>query len=268
MPLGNSGNEQAASIRFMLGGAQKGGTTALARYLMSHPGLALPRKKEAHVFDAPRFDERWDVSQIDERFAAHFDPDADDRMKGDATPITMFHPTLVARVARYNPAMRWLILLRDPVERAISHYFMERGRGKESLSLLGAVLFERRRLSGHEDDWSAKSPLRVCSYAARSRYAAQLAALYAHFPREQVLVLRSSDLDRDPGQVASQVTGFLGVAPHALPGRDRVFAGTYRTPSRFSPGRLALRWTLRGEKRALARIGVELEPVQASMRLY
>lgn len=259
MAVGSGGKPEQASIRFMLGGAQKGGTTALARYLADHPDLALPRDKEAHVFDAPEFDEHWDVGQIDRRFAMHFDPGAGERMKGDATPITMFHPTLVARVARYNPAMRWLILLRDPVERAISHYFMERGRGLESRSLVGAVLLERWRLRRHGHDWSPNSPLRVCSYAARSRYAAQLAVLYAHFPREQVLVLRSSDLARHPGQLVAQVTGFLGVSQKEPTGLGRVFEGTYRAPAAFSPGRLALRWALRGEKRALADIGVELE---------
>lgn len=253
------GEAEVASIRFMLGGAQKGGTTALARYLAGHPELALPRNKEAHVFDAPDFAPHWDVGQIDQRFAVHFGPDTGERMRGDATPITMFHSTLVARVARYNPAMRWLVLLRDPVERAISHYFMERGRGLESRSLIAAVLLERWRLSNHREDWSPNSPLRVCSYAARSRYAAQLAVLYTHFPREQVLVLRSSDLARHPDQLAAQVTGFLGIATKEPVGLGRVFEGTYRAPSAFSPGRLALRWALRGEKRALADIGVELE---------
>ncbi len=234
----------------MIGGAQKGGTTALATYLMDHPELALPRSKEAHVFDTPGFDERWDAARIDENFAEHFDPWSEGRIRGDATPITMFHPTLVARVARYNPSMRWLILLRDPVERAISHYFMERGRRLESRSLLAAVLLERRRLRGHRDDWSPNSPLRVCSYAARSRYTGQLEVLYEHFPPAQVLVLRSDDLALRTDQVLAQVTDFLGVSAAATTKHQRVFEGSYRAPATFSPGRLALRWILRGEKRA------------------
>lgn len=243
-------------VRFMLGGVQKGGTTALARYLASHPDLALPRVKEAHVFDAEDFDEQWSAAQVDARFAAHFGAeDASLRLCGDATPITVFHPALVARVARYNPAMRWVILLRDPVERAISHYFMERGRARERRSLCAAVLLERRRLRGRFHDWSLDSPMRVCSYAARGRYASQLDVLFEHFPPGQVLLLRSRDLAERPAQMALQVTGFLGVAPRPVgpDGFGRVFAGRYRAPGQYSPGRLALRWLLRDEKRALAR---------------
>ncbi len=261
MVLGKPEDIVAPSIRFMLGGTQKGGTTALARYLMDHPQLALPRSKEAHVFDAPEFEERSSVGEINERYATHFDLPGDGRIKGDATPITMFHPTLVARVARYNPAMRWLILLRDPVERAISHYFMERGRGLEPRSLFGAVLLERWRLHKHGDDWSHNSPLRVFSYAARSRYATQIAVLRAHFPRKQILILRSSDLAQNPRKLAAEVTAFLGVAPRDFPSVHRVFEGEYRPPRLISPGRLALRWILRNETRELADIGIELEPL-------
>lgn len=246
------------SVRFLLGGTQKGGTTALARYLSGHPELALPRQKEAHVFDSPGFDDRWGSREIDDCFADHFDSPGVERMRGDATPITMFHPTLVARVARYNPAMRWLILLRDPVERAISHYFMERGRGLEARSLFAAVVLEGRRLRKHADDWSVNSPLRVCSYVARSRYARQLTVLDAYFPSEQVLILRSSDLAQNPADVLAEVTAFLGVAPQMPTHGERVFKGDYRAPRALSPGRLALRWALRGERRALADRGVEL----------
>ena len=244
-------------IRFLLGGVQKGGTTALAQFLAAHPELALPAGKEAHVFDAPDFDERWTPADVDARFAPHFEfrDAAAPRLHGDATPITVFHPTLVARVARYNPRMRWVLLLRDPVERAISHYFMERGRGLESRSLFAAVVLEPWRLRGHRDDWSQHSPLRVCSYASRGRYARQLDVLLGHFPREQVLLLRTRDLSEQPADVLAQVTSFLGVS--RLPGdvgrQERVFVGSYRAPAPWSPGRLALKWRLRGETAALAR---------------
>ena len=242
-------------IRFLLGGVQKAGTTALAAWLASHPALALPRGKEAHVFDAPDFEDGWDVGEINARFAAHFHAADASCLYGDATPITMFHPALVGRVARYNPAMRWVIVLRDPVDRAISHYFMERSRGNESRPLWVAALLEHWRLQGRWQDWSPDSPLRVWSYAARGRYARQLDVLLRHFPRGQVLLLRSRDLAAEPAQVAAQLCRFLDVAPWPVgeEGFGRVFAGRYQAPGRWSPGRLALRWLLRGEKAALVR---------------
>lgn len=250
----------APDVRFLLGGVQKGGTTALARYLAVHPDLALPRGKEAHVFDAPDFDGRWTAAQVDARFAAHFEPGDGEQMRGDATPITVFHPALVARVARYNPAMRWVILLRDPVERAISQYFMERGRGHEPRSLAAAVLLERARLRGHGGDWSPDSPLRVFSYVARGRYARQLAVLLRHFPRQQVLLLQSRDLAEHPAQTVAQVLEFLGLRPLPVPPAFApVFAGGYRAPPAWAPGRLLLRLLLRGERAALRReYGIDL----------
>jgi len=268
-------------LGFLVGGVQKAGTSALALYLAAHPGLALPSNKEAHVFDDPDFNDAWTAAEVDARSASHFDaggvesgdagsgavdaggPESGGRgrLHGDATPITLFHPTLVARVARYNPAMRWVILLRDPVERAISHHVMERARGHERRALLSAVLLERSRLRGRWNDWAPESPLRVCSYTARGRYAQQLDCLFAHFPREQVLCLRSADLAADPGTTVGRVLDFLGVpASLPVPAPARVFVGRYRPPPPWAPGRLALRLLLRGEKAALRRRhGIDLD---------
>ena len=103
-------NGDAPRIGFLIGGVQKAGTTALARYLAGHPQLALPQRKEAHVFDDPGFGADWDRARIDREYARHFDAGSDDRLHGDATPIYLFHPTLVERIAAYNPAMRWIVL--------------------------------------------------------------------------------------------------------------------------------------------------------------
>lgn len=255
------------AIRFVLGGVQKGGTSALAAYLARHPAIALPDRragdgppppgwhpawvKEAHVFDAPDFDDGWDAAAVEARFARRFQQwHAPGRLHGDATPATVFLPGVVARVARYNPAMRWVLVLRDPVARAISHYHMERGRGAERLPLWAALLAEPWRLR--------KGPLRAAtawrrhSYVARSRYRRQLAALYAHFPREQVLVLASDALAQQPAATVRRVLAFLGVDA-ALPADaawPRVFEGGYTPPGRWSPARLWLTLVLRGEQRA------------------
>ena len=96
-------------IAFLVGGAQKAGTSALAQYLRACPDLRLPADKEAHVFDAPDFDDAWSTGDIDARLAQQF-PDAPGDVRwGDATPFYLFHPRCVARIARYNPAMRWIV---------------------------------------------------------------------------------------------------------------------------------------------------------------
>ena len=255
------------AVRFLLGGVQKGGTSALAAYLARHPAIALPDRrasdgppppgwhpawvKEAHVFDAPDFDDMWTVADVDARFARRFQQwGVPGRLYGDATPATVFLPGVVARVARYNPAMRWVLVLRDPVERAISHYHMERGRGAEPLPLWAALLAEPWRLRGGPA--RASTAWRCHSYQARSRYRSQLAALYDHFPSEQVLVLANDALARTPAETVQRVLRFLGVTD-TLPVDavwPRVFQGDYAPPPAWSPARIWLALSLRAERRA------------------
>ena len=242
-------------IAFVLGGVQKGGTTALASFIAQHPGVRLPAGKEAHVFDAADFDDGWDAGGVDARYAAHFPGGMAqaDALYGDATPIYCLHPRLVGRIARYNPAMRWIIILRHPVERAISQYRMERGRGDERWPLWRAALFERWRLAGHEDDFSATSPLRHASYLQRGDYARQLDVLYAHFPREQVLVLRNEELAASPHAVLERVWAFLGLpAPAVAPVFSRVFEGSQGPLPRTTPVWRLLSLLLAGRMRQAA----------------
>lgn len=237
-------------VQFLIGGVQKAGTSALAAYLARVPGLRLPPGKEAHVFDAPDFDDAWTVDEIDARFAAAFGGWTPGALHGDATPITILHPRLIERARRYNPHLRWILLLRDPVERAVSQHHMERARGTERWPLWPALLLERWRLRDHEDDFSDGSPLRHHGYRLRGDYARQLDALYARFPRERVLVLRSDTLRQSPAACVEAVCAFLGVEPPApTAGYPPVFEGAY---ARWPEGGLRwrmLRWLLRRELR-------------------
>ncbi len=251
-------NGKSPRVSFLIGGMQKAGTSALARFLGSHPQVLLPTNKEAHVFDAPDFDEAWKAVDVDRRYAAHFDVVAGAELMGDATPIYSLHERFVARIARYNSAMRWILLLRDPVERAVSHYHMERNRGTERRPLWLALLAENRRLRGHYDDFSSDSPLRVHSYLLRGDYARQLDVLYRYFPPGQVLLLRSEAMRDDPGHVLAQVYRHLGLqGPILLPDATRVFEGGYSPAGRFSPSRWLAAWLLRpGRRRLRQRYGI------------
>jgi hypothetical protein len=237
-------------VGFLIGGVQKAGTTALARYLAAHPRLRLPTDKEAHVFDATDFNEAWTPAEVDQHYANVFEAHAHGALLGDATPFYLVHPRVVARIARYNPSMRWIVLLRDPVDRALSHFHMERQRGTEHWPLWPALLLERWRLRGHHEDLRRSSPLRRHGYRLRGDYARQLDVLYAHFPRVQVLLLRSDRLREQPAACVREACAFLGVEP---PAEDAsyppVFVGDYPPPGGWTRG--LLRWLLRRERRAL-----------------
>lgn len=214
------------------------------------------------MFDAPDFQDAWTREDVDRLYMGTFDGDGDPGLlAGDATPIYLLHPRFIDRIARYNAAMRWLVLLRDPAERAISQYRMERGRGHERWPLWPALLLERWRLRGHLDDFTHGSPLRRHSYRLRGDYARQLDALYARFPREQVLLLDNRELREDPTGTLRKACRFLGVEPPpgAVP-EERVFVGDYVEFPRNGFRMRLLRWLMRRELREMReRYGIRFD---------
>jgi hypothetical protein len=139
------------------------------------------------------------------------------RVTFEATPNYLFHPLAPERAVRLVPHARILVVLRNPVDRAVSHYHHMRRLGFETLELEEALDAEQARLAGDLerslDDPSHRPRqwLRF-SYVARGRYAEQLARWLDHYPRSQMMVLRSEDLYADPAAVVTQIEDWLGLA--------------------------------------------------------
>ena len=209
----------------MIAGVQKGGTTALAHFLAQHPAIGMSTPKEAHLFDAPDYSRDWTPAQIDERYRPFFEGCAGAAIRGEATPIYLFLPAIAAELRRYNPDLKLIVLLRDPVERAISHYYMEKNRDKEHLPLWLALLSEPLRLRLPEDAEHIDSHLRRHSYRRRGLYCAQLRNLYRCFDPRRVLVVRTEDLQRHHDAVLRRVFVFLGVADDVRIPPEIVYAG-------------------------------------------
>jgi len=111
------------------------------------------------------------------------------------------------RIWQYNPQMKFIIILRNPIERAFSHWNMETGRGAESLSFSEAIRTEVERCR-------AALPLqhRVFSYIDRGFYTEQLRRIWHYFPREQTLVIKNEELRNDLQQTLGKISSFLGVS--------------------------------------------------------
>lgn len=207
-------------IDFLIGGVQKGGTTALAEFVGQHPDVGFSNVKEPHYFDR---DELWSRRSDDHAgYHEHWDWAAPVKVRGEATPISTYWNPVPERVHSYSPEMKWIVLLRNPTERAYSHWVMEKGRGLETFTFPEAIAAEAQRLAH-----SPGRQHRVWSYVDRGHYVGQLERLFELFGRERVLVLRHERLRKKHDDTLGRVWRFLGVRELAVPRRE-VFSQQYR----------------------------------------
>jgi len=212
---------------YLVVGTKRGGSTSTAHWIAKHPHVAPCRtRKGTHYFDV-NFDrgERW--------FRSGFErPRPPWKITGEASPYYMFHPLAPGRIAETLPAVRLIVVLREPVARAWSHYQHEVALGTESLPFEIALDREPNRLEGEEERLVADSSYesfehRHHSYLARGHYAEQLSRLLDLFPSDQLLVLQSEKLFADPHDQLNRVWDFLGLERVRLDGLKPLKSGSY-----------------------------------------
>jgi hypothetical protein len=198
-------------------GAQRSGTTSLFNYLAEHPRVLPPLGKEIHYFD---FYYPLGIKYYRGRFPYRhrLRPGV---MTVDATPYYLAHPLVPERAARLLPEAKLIAVLRNPVDRALSHYQHEIRGGHETLSFAEAIEKEAERLAGEEERVRSEPGYyswthRRFSYLRRGLYMEQLRRWLEFFPRSQLLVLQSEALFRDPAATMAVVHGFLGLPDHRL----------------------------------------------------
>ena len=192
-------------VSFVVAGAQKGGTTALDSYLREHPELCLPQRKELHFFDTDRY---FATEPVDYGpYHAAFAPGPSHRLLGEVTPAYLYWPTAAERIARYNPAMKLIVVLRNPVTRAFSQWNMARQNGREPLAFLDALKAEPERVRTLPLEKAKRF-----TYVARGFYAQQLKRLWSYFPREQTLAFKSEELQDSAAAVLARIAALLGIA--------------------------------------------------------
>lgn len=215
---------------FLVVGTKRGGTTSLWNYLGAHPAV-LPmfpavrgRKSTDYFFADCTRDEAWYRSHFHTR--AHRARLArrlqQPTVTGEASPYYMYDPRICARIRTTLPHAKIIILLRDPVDRAYSHYQERVGQGVEPLAFIDALRAEQTRLAGEAELMASDRTYHSTahdwfSYRDRGVYHLQVRRFLDAFAREQVLVLPSEDLYRDPQASFDVVSHFLGLQCFALP---------------------------------------------------
>ena len=203
---------------YIIAGAQKSGTTSLWAYLSEHPQVDPPMTKEMSFFDI-NFHRgmNW--------YRMHFPLDTgarshngfgEKKLTGESTAYYMFHPLAPARIAQTLPQAKIVLLLRNPVSRAFSHYQLKLRRRQETLSFEEAIDAEADRLAGEQEkivrDPRYYSPAHDrFSYLSRGLYLDQIRRWQQHFSPSQLLILESNEFFHQTAEVFDRVLDFLGL---------------------------------------------------------
>lgn len=202
---------------FIIAGERRSGTTTLVRYLENHPDIYLHPVIDMAYFIEPELrlrantvrghlDEEASSRQHDvEAYAARFSEAGSCTAVGEKSADYLFWTPAHARIQRACPDIRWVVILRHPVERAWSHYWNEVGKGRESLPFEAALEGEAERSRADDFDRFHRS------YQERGCYDRSLRTLYETFPREQVHVMILDDLINSPIPTLQSLYRFLGV---------------------------------------------------------
>ena len=240
-----------ARPHFLILGCQKGGTTTLYDLLCRHPRVEAALEKEVQFFSF-RYGEGWAWYRQQLPHRRSLIGRLRDRPRcGEASPYYLFYPLAAERIARHAPKARLIVLLRDPVDRALSQYFHSVRLGLEHLPLMAALAAEPERLQGADEALARGERHRSHqehSYLQRSRYGHQLQRYVQHFPKQQLLVLSSEAFFADPTGTTQQVWRFLGLEPAPLSAQPILNQGLGEAAAVSAEERQQLEGLLNGER--------------------
>lgn len=199
-------------------GERRCGTTFLSQRLAAHPEIFLHPKRDRGYFidDDARHHGAcapWKTTHSVEQYRAFFR----DAGAGNQSVICeksadyLFWRSAHRRMTSYLPDAKYIVILRHPVRRAISHYWIEVGKKRESADLSTAIA---RDLAG---DTSDPYVLNHLSYVRRGQYAENIQHLLSFIDRDRLFVVALEDLIKWEAKVMEMVFSFVGVDSMALP---------------------------------------------------
>ena len=198
---------------FLIIGAMRAGTTTLARCVGEHPAIHMPAKKEIHFFD-------WNWDRGIDWYRDQFSEAAPGAVTGEATPIYVVYREAMERIRSALPGVKLIVALRNPADRAYSHYWYNRMLEFEPLEFEAALEAEPLRETGVTDR-------RTFDYVERGRYLPQLKRVCELFPREALHVMLFEDLISDPAATYAAAFRFLGVDDSFAPPSMRESLNSY-----------------------------------------
>jgi len=223
---------------FYLIGAQKCGTSALYDYLVQHPCIHPCTTKEPRFFD--KYYKRginWYKSCFPSTFQKKIESKIFHRkfLTGEATERYFEYPHVPERIKSITPNSKFIVLLRNPIDRAYSHYNMRYKSKKEALSFEQAINCEKERTHDefkkmlNDENYYSKDYFHH-SYLERGIYFGKLKRWMQVFPKEQFLIIQSEEFFKDPNNIYNQVLKFLDLPNWKLQEYKKIGAGVYKRP--------------------------------------
>lgn len=211
-------------VNFLIVGTQKGGTTALSTFLRGHPEICFSNQREVHFFDndglfksgKPPYDTYHQCFMEPEKYIA----------VGENTPVYMYWKPAAKRIYEYNPNMKLIFVLRNPIDRAYSAYQMEKQRDMEKNTFSDAIRRESVRSAVN-----APMQHRVYSYCDRGFYSRQIERMMSFFPRNNMCFVKNEALRNQHAATLFKIYKFLGVNTSFVPEPKVVFAHKYEKMS-------------------------------------
>lgn len=203
---------------FIIGGARRGGTTSLYYAIRQHPEIYLYPHSELNYFveeelrgrhwhERPADPGHWERTHNVQDYAALFTEATQARAIGHKGADLLFWHPAHDRITRFVPDVRFIFTLRHPVNRAWSHYWAERAKGRETLSFEEALAAEPER--SEKSDWARYH----LSYLSRGYYDRSLAHFLKIFPRERILVITLEEKIARSRETLQKIYRFLDVDP-------------------------------------------------------
>lgn len=214
-PLRRLTRHKGTLPRLFIVGAQKAGTTTLHNQLALHPSIVGGAYKESRFFEKPALRAKgvdW--------YRAIFPTLDEGQITLDSTPM-MYFPGMADTIKSLVPDAKIVMLLRDPVKRAFSHYLHNVARKRETLSFEEAITQEEARITHRLEDLLTENLVtynfRAYSYKERSRYDKQLAEWLRVFGADKVKVFIFEEYIKNPQPVIDEVVDWLDLSPFTLP---------------------------------------------------
>jgi len=189
---------------FIIIGCQRCGTSSLYNYITNHSKVEPASRKEIHFFDNKY---HKGIDWYKKQFP-------DNAITGEASPYYIIHPHVPRRILKTNPHVKIIILLRNPVDRAYSHYHHGFRRGAEKSSFQDAIKQEPQRIEGelekmYDDESYYSYAYQHFTYLERGKYVKQLEKWFKYFNNDQILIIKSESLFEDTNNTMEIIFKFL-----------------------------------------------------------